>query len=275
MKNLLPMYYQIKETIKTQIVNKEFHPGQKIPSVERLAEQFKVNHLTVRQAIGHLEQEGFLVSKRGSGTFVSKNEHVINSLSIEVSGFMDEIFYQVQKARTKSVEMKVIDVPVIVREKLRLGPEEKKILQIKRVRFLDNIPFNCATNYVPMEIGSKITKDRLFKKPLLQILEQDLNIRFSEALQVIQASFADQEVSEKLGIACGSPTLFIERILYTTPLKPVQMLQAYYRGDLYKYVVRLKNVREENRNVWIHHDKMTSQDHLRRLANLSKGAARN
>lgn len=41
MKNLLPVYYQIKETIKTWILNKEFCPGQRIPSAEKLAEQLK------------------------------------------------------------------------------------------------------------------------------------------------------------------------------------------------------------------------------------------
>jgi len=56
MKNLLPIYCQIKETIKNQIINKEFNPGERIPSVEKLVEQFKVNHLTVRQTIDHSYQ---------------------------------------------------------------------------------------------------------------------------------------------------------------------------------------------------------------------------
>ncbi|MDI7258645.1 MAG: GntR family transcriptional regulator [Thermodesulfobacteriota bacterium] len=259
MKSLLPAYYQIKETIRNWILNKEFTPGQKIPSVQKLADQFKVNHLTVRHAIEHLEQEGFLVSKRGSGTFVSNNEALISSMSTEITGFMDEIFYQVQKAKTKSAEMKVIEPPKIVREKLELGDKEKKVLQIKRVRFLDHIPFNYAVNYLPMEIGSKIVKKELFKKPLLQILEQDFNIQFSEVVQIIQASFADSEVSEKLGIPCGSPTLFVERVLYTKHRKPVQMFQAHYRGDLFKYIVRIKNIRKKNGNIWVHHDRVTSK----------------
>jgi DNA-binding GntR family transcriptional regulator len=42
-------------------------------------------------------------------------------------------------------------------------------------------------------------------KPLLQILEQDFGIEFTEAFQTIEASFADQEVSTLLGIPAGSP----------------------------------------------------------------------
>ena len=256
MKTLLPVYYQIKHTIRNWILNKEFNPGEKIPSVDKLAKKFKVNHLTVRQAIDQLIQEGFLVSKRGSGTFVSNNETLINSLSIEITGFMDEIFYEVQKAKTKSVVISEIPAPKMVREKLSLVQEEETVLQIKRVRFLNKNSFNYVINYLPMEIGSKIIEEELYKKPLLQILEQDLSIQFSEAFQTIQASFADQEVSDKLGVPSGSPTLFVERIMYTKNHKPVELLQASYRGDLFQYIVRLKNVREKNRNVWIHQDKL-------------------
>ncbi len=256
------MYYQIKETMKGWILEKKYEPGQKIPSAEQLAKHFMVSYVTVRQAIGQLEQEGFLVSKRGSGTFVSNDKILINSLSTEAMGFMDEIFYQVQRAKTKWVETNVIETPAIVKEKLRLSSEEKKILQIKRVRFLGDKSFNFSTNYIPMEIGSRIVEKDLYKKPLLQILAQDLGIAFDEALQVIQASFADQEVSEKLGIALGSPMLFLERILYAKHGKPIQMLQCRYRGDLFKYIVRLKNIRSKsgrNGSTWIHQDTMTSE----------------
>jgi GntR family transcriptional regulator len=254
MHNLLPMYYQIKETIKSRISNKEFLPGERIPSVAKLAEHFKVNHLTVRQAIGQLEREGFLLSKRGSGTFVSSNEAAIKSLRIDISGSMNEILSQVQKSQTKSVEMMVIDAPVIIREKLELGQEEKTILRVVRVRFLDNLPLCYAINYFPMGIGSKIAKMDLYKKPLLQILDQDLKIHFSEAVQTMQSTFADQEIAEKLEMICGSPMLFVERILYGIDKKPIEMLHSHYCGDLYKYTVRLKNVRDGKKNVWVQHD---------------------
>jgi len=255
-KNLLPVYYQIKETIRTWILNKEYEPGQKIPSVEKLARQFEVNHLTVRQAIGQLVEEGFLESRRGSGTLVSSDETLKSSLCTEITGFMDEIFYMIQKAKTKTAEINIIQTPKIIAEKLELNPEEKTLTEIKRVRFLHKIPFNYSINYLPMEIGPKIVNQDLLKKPLLQILEQDLNIKFSEAVQSIQATFANQEVADKLQVPSGSPTLFVERVLYTEDHKPIQMLQAYYRGDLFKYTVRLKNVRRNNKNVWIHQDKL-------------------
>ena len=178
-------------------------------------EKFNVSRLTVRQAISQLVQEGFLISKRGEGTFVTHNKHLISSFSIEFTGFMDDLFYQISKSKTKSVKINRIPVPKLIKEKLELSNEDEKVIQIKRVRFLDDKPFAFTINYLPLEIGRRITEKDLYKKPLLQIIEQDLGIQFTEAFQTIEASFADQEVAEQLGIVSGSPILFVERIMYT------------------------------------------------------------
>lgn len=253
MSALLPAYYQIKQTIKNWILNKEFNPGEKIPSENELGEKFNVSRLTVRQAISQLVQEGFLISKRGEGTFVTPNEHLIGSFSLEFTGFMDDLFYQISKCKTKSVKINRIPVPKVIKEKLELSNSGEEVIQIKRVRFLNDKPFNYTINYLPFDIGRRITEKELFRKPLLQIMEQDLGIQFTEAFQTIEASFADQEVSEQLGIVSGSPILLVERIMYTKKRKPVEVVQSSYRGDLYKYIVRLKNIKRKNGSIWIHH----------------------
>ena len=104
-------------------------------------------------------------------------------------------------------------------------------------------------------VGKRIEKKDLYKKPLLQIIQQGLGIRFSEALQTIEASFSDQEVSENLDIVSGSPILFTERIMYDKNRKPVVLSQSSYRGDSYKYIVRLKNIRGKEGSMWVHNTK--------------------
>jgi len=252
MSPLLPVYYQIEQTIKNWIINKDFNLGDKIPSENELAAKFGVNRLTVRQAISQLIREGFLTSKRGEGTFVTRDERLINSFNIEFTGFIDEIFYQVQRAKTKTVTAHRITAPKFARENLQLHKADEEIMQIKRTRFLGDHAFNLVINYLPLEIGLKVSEEELFRKPLFQIMEQDLGIQFTEAFQTIQASFADRDVAEKLGIPSGGPILFLERIMYAKRRKPVVLSQISYRGDLFKYIVRLRSVKRKGRSVWIH-----------------------
>jgi GntR family transcriptional regulator len=72
-------------------------------------------------------------------------------------------------------------------------------------------------------------------------MEQKLDIHFTEALQMMEATFANQEVAGFLEISPGSPILYLERIMYTKGKKPVEFVQSSHRGDIYKYVLRLKN----------------------------------
>jgi GntR family transcriptional regulator len=245
----LPIYYQIKQTIKRWIVNKEYSSGDRIPSEKELADRFNVSRLTVRQAISQLSQEGFLISKRGEGTFVTDDQNLINHYSLEFSGFMDDLFYQISKVKTKSVVMQKVLPPKLVRARLNLD-KNQEIVNIKRVRLLRDNVFAYTVNYLPLEIGTRISETDLYKKPLLQIIEQDLGIPFTQAFQTIEASFADEEVAEKLEVPMGSPILFLERTMFSTGNKPVEFVQSSHRGDMYKYVLRLKGSRKGSQTRW-------------------------
>lgn len=253
MTTVLPIYYQIKQTIKGWIVNKEFGPGNKIPSENELADRFNVSRLTVRQAISQLTQEGFLNSRRGEGTFVTNNENLINSFSLETTGFMDELFStQLSKVTTKWATLSKMVAPKSVKEKLQLEMGDEEVVQIKRVRLLRGRPFTYTMNYLPVEIGARINEKDLYRRRLLEILERDLKVEFTEAVQTIEASFADQEVAEKLEVASGSPILFVEKIMYSKQHKPIELFQSSYRGDLFKFIVRFNKVKRRNGSQWIH-----------------------
>lgn len=250
MNTIVPIYYQIKQDIKKSIVSGEFNPGDKIPSENDLSMKFNVSRLTLRQAISQLNQEGFLISKRGIGTFVTTNKDLIDSSCLEVSGFLNDLFYEVSKVKTKEVKITRLMASRRIKEKLEMDQGDKEVIQIERIRFKGSRSFAYTINYLPIEIGSKINKGELYKKPLLQIIEQDLGIPFTEAFQTIEASFASQEVAKKLGVLAGSPILFLERIMYTKGRKPVELVQSSHRGDIYKYFVRLKKIKSKQGRTW-------------------------
>ena len=258
--SILPIYYQIKQTIKTWIINREFNPGGKIPSENELAEKFGVSRLTVRQATGQLTQEGFLVSRRGEGTFVTDNVGLIESYNFEFRGLIDDFFFaQIADIKTKSTWIERMAAPKPIREKLCLDAQAEEIVRIKRVRVLREALFTISTNYLPLEIGEKIDEKALYEKPLLEILEQDLGVRFTEAVQTIAASFADSETAAHLAVPSGSPILFTERIMYAKGRKPVEVFQSSYPGDLYKFIVRYKNVVRRNGSTWVQQGRMSDE----------------
>lgn len=66
-------YKQLVKQLRSQIQSGTYPPGSKLPSENQLTVNFKVSRQTVRQALGILEQDGLVVRRRGSGTYVPKN----------------------------------------------------------------------------------------------------------------------------------------------------------------------------------------------------------
>lgn len=65
-----PIYEQIKEQIKEEILSGELHENDMLPSLRQLAKDLKISVLTTTRAYNELEQEGFITSRQGKGFFV-------------------------------------------------------------------------------------------------------------------------------------------------------------------------------------------------------------
>lgn len=253
MAQLLPIYQQIKSKIQEWIVSKEYDLGEQIPSETELAKMFNVTRMTVRQAISLLIQEGLLNRRRGAGTFVTTDPKLVGRFGLDFTGVMDGLFYEVSKSKTKTAKIEKIITPRIIKEKLKI--DDNEVIKIERVRTLNGRIFAYTINYLPISIGEQINEKMLLEKPLLKILEVDLNIEFDEAFQTIEASFSDPYVSEKLDTPSGSPILHVERIMFDKKKKPIEVVQTSYRGDIYKYVVRLKLDNGGKDKRWVQYEK--------------------
>lgn len=69
----IPLYQQIKDQLKDIIFKGEMYEGDPLPSIRNFATDLKVSVLTIRRVYNELEQEGFITSQEGIGTFISAN----------------------------------------------------------------------------------------------------------------------------------------------------------------------------------------------------------
>lgn len=70
----IPLYEQIKNEVKENILKNKISEGQQLPSVRTLSKDLKVSILTVKKAYDELEEEGFVESRQGLGTFVAAKD---------------------------------------------------------------------------------------------------------------------------------------------------------------------------------------------------------
>lgn len=76
----IPIYLQIMEKIKQQIVSGSRQPGSKVESVRELAQEMEVNPNTMQRAFAELERSGLLYTERTAGRFITKDTARINQV---------------------------------------------------------------------------------------------------------------------------------------------------------------------------------------------------
>ena len=79
--NKKPIYLQIMEKIKLQIVPLHWNPINNLPTVRELASEAGVNPNTIQRALSDLEREGFVYSKRTTGRFVTEDKELSRPIS--------------------------------------------------------------------------------------------------------------------------------------------------------------------------------------------------
>ncbi|HTY38505.1 MAG TPA: GntR family transcriptional regulator [Bacteroidota bacterium] len=73
-----PIYEQIKNEIRRQIVTGDLHDGEPLPSIRKLALELQISVITTKRAYDDLMKEGLIASVAGKGTFIAaKNKDLL------------------------------------------------------------------------------------------------------------------------------------------------------------------------------------------------------
>ena len=94
----VPLYAQIKDALRVQILDGTYAPHSQMPSEHELCAMYGVSRITVRQALGDLQKEGLLFKLHGKGTFVSKPKAFQNVSSLQ--GFAEAMSSMAMRSST-------------------------------------------------------------------------------------------------------------------------------------------------------------------------------
>lgn len=78
--SMIPIYEQLAEQVKSQILSGVLPENEALPSVRTLSASLKISALTVKKAYDKLEEDGFVVTVHGKGTYVAPTNR---SLALE------------------------------------------------------------------------------------------------------------------------------------------------------------------------------------------------
>lgn len=98
-----PIYEQIADSLREQIAKRLLAPDEKLPSVREMAAEMSINPNTIQRAIRQLEQEGYVYTVAGRGTFVAQMDQKESPRRKELLERFDRLVkellvYQVEEA---------------------------------------------------------------------------------------------------------------------------------------------------------------------------------
>lgn len=95
----VPLYEQIQNQIKSQILNGELSKEELLPSIRSLAKELKVSIITTKRAYEELEKEGYIVTVAGKGSYVcsQSTERLKEAALFEMESKLEEIIIGAKK----------------------------------------------------------------------------------------------------------------------------------------------------------------------------------
>ena len=97
--SMVPVYEQLMDQIKQEIIDGTLKEGEALPSVRNLAGELKISALTVKKAYDKLEEEGFTVTVHGKGSYVAETDRQL-AIEARKKAVEDDFAASVSKARS-------------------------------------------------------------------------------------------------------------------------------------------------------------------------------
>lgn len=218
----MPIYYQVYELIKEDILAKGLQEGDKLPSESEYLQVFGISRVTLRKSLELLEKERIITRAQGRGSFIHKLEQpIIHDFSLPTT--------QNRRMHQRNIEFdrKMVSLfkmqPSEKIQSLLKMDDEEHVYYLGRIFYYDDRPISFNESWMR---GVFIPDfDQVFQKPynLTETLDEQYDIEVNRIENTISAALPTEEEIEHLSID------------YSTPLIVLTSLSLIHDGQPFEY----------------------------------------
>ena len=255
----VPLYAQVANWIRREIVREGLGPGATLPSESDLQRRFGVSRATVRQAVQELVIAGVVERHQGRGTFVAVPR--LERALPELTSFSEHLASQGLESSSQLVSWKrisasgdraTVKVPSPDAPDPRLFGSHTGLARIVRLRLANESPVGLHTTLLPLAVAEAIgfTPERLREDGRLSLyLELErAGYRLSGAEEHLHARLLTSAEAKLLGVPRTTAAVSVLRLSREEGGRLLEAVRAVYLGDKYDYVITLERTRSERRN---------------------------
>lgn len=209
--------------------------GESIPSERQLGIDLSVSRLTVRAALDELVREGYLVRRRGAGTFVAEPKV---AKGIDINSFSDDMRARGMLPASRTLDLRVIPAGARMGRILHVSPAEP-VVAVKRLRLADGEPMAIELLHVRQSLVPGMSAGDLEENSFYDLLAERYAVEIVGGTQTVEPTVTNEEESEALTVPLHSPALLFERVTRSASGDIVEFTSSTYRGDRYRLVTEL------------------------------------
>lgn len=197
-------YMQIYMDIREKINQNHYEINEKLPDGNSLAAHYQCSKLTVKKALDMLVQEGMIIRRRGSGTFVKSHAPNANEFILSpLAGLADTVG---SDHIHSTVAVFSIEKPSAeIAQKLEI--EDAYIYRIVRVREVDHRPYSIEHTFMPLSIIPGLEPKHL-EGSVYNYIRETLHLRIKSNHVWIRGDRSNAEDSKLLNLK--EPTFMME-----------------------------------------------------------------
>ncbi len=242
----IPYYYQLKEYLLEEIESGRWVSGDMLPYENQLCTYFNVSRTVVRQTLQELQNEGYITTRKGKGTFISEPE-ISENITRNLFGFFEAWTALGFKVENTVLELKETEASPQIASALSITSKDK-IIFLKRLTKLNDKPYSININYLPYEKFKGIDKEDLISTGLSTIINQKYKLLLPYVKSTIEIALAKKEEAELLNISKGDPLFLIEGTSFSNEKKPMVVFQVMHIGLRTKIRMELNKAKVYKRN---------------------------
>jgi GntR family transcriptional regulator len=233
----LPVYFQLAGDLRRRLAAGEWSPGERIPPELRLAEEYGVSRVTIRQALAELVRDDLLERHRGSGTYVRASPHpLVHDLSLPpvyAARLRQQGFTNVADVLEACV---LDDAPDAVRDALALPPAASVTYLMRRIVVNDE-PTALYRSWLDAELVPGLHESDLIRGSLSLALSEHYGLDAVRSDNRLEAVMPTREEAELLDATVDTPLLVMTTTTYLPDQRPLEHLRLSWRGDRVRFTI--------------------------------------
>lgn len=241
----IPYYVQVKEALKEYIEQGRWQPGEQLPGDMELCQMFDVSRTVVRQALSEMVHEGFVIRRKGKGTYVAEPK-IRESLVQKLTGFYQDMAERGHAPFSQVLKHAVVPATAKIADHLEIEPGTPTI-EIERLRYVQDEPIVLVTTYLPEALCPELIDIDLSRQSLYAYLEDRYGLVIARGRRTIQATPADEYEAMHLQVKKGAALILLDSVSYLEDGTPVEFYHALHRGDRSQFEVELVRIREQGK----------------------------